>query len=102
MAYKSNPNREVTLEELESVYLTYVGNQLEYLLGSIQEHQPRALAAVQAMIDTRAKIEGLRKKSLAGKLTLGEALQHFRSDKESKKPRRRKLLTRYQRVMKNL
>lgn len=105
---KSDPDREVTLEELESTYLKYVENQLEYLLGCLTSSEyphrleilHRAEGMVQNMINTRAKIEGLRKKAIAGKLTLREALQHFKTEKKSK-PRRRKVLTRYERVIKN-
>lgn len=100
---KSNPDREVTLEELESTYLKYVGNQLECMLGCLtsSEHLHRAEGMVQNMINTRDKIEGLRKKAIAGKLTLREALQHFKTEKKKSKPRRRKVLTRYERVIKN-
>ena len=100
---KSDPNREVTLEELETAYFKYVGNQLECVLGCIlsDQYRDRAVNMVQNMVNTRDKIEGLRKKAIAGKLTLGEILQHIRADTKVRKPRRRKVLTRYERVMKN-
>jgi len=100
MSEKSDPERKVSLEELEATYLSYVGNQLNCLLGCITSpnHAHRAEGMVTRMINTRDKIEGLRRKAIAGKLTLGEAIQHIKADK---KPRRRRVLTRYERVMKN-
>ena len=103
MSDKSDPSREVTLEELDSTYLMYVENQLNHLLGCITspQHSHRVEVMVLNMINTRDKIEELRKKAVAGKLTLGEAIQHFKVEKKKRKPRRRKVLTRYERVIKN-
>ena len=105
MASKFDPNREISIEELESTYLKYVGNQLDCLLGCLlsdqYQHHDRAMSMVQNMVNTRDKIEGLRKKAIAGKLNLGEVIQHIKSDKKKRKPRRRKVLTRFQRVIKN-
>lgn len=100
---RSGPNREISVEELESTYLKYVGNQLECLLGYLlsgDQYRDRSVGMVQNMVIVRDKIEELRKKAVAGKLNLGEVIQHIKSDRK-RKPRRRKVPTRYQRIIKN-
>lgn len=96
-------NREVTLEELEAKYLKYVEDKLDYIQSALNsvECLGKARSTVQNMIELKSRLDGLRKKAVAGKLTLGEAIQHFRVEKKKRKPRRRKVLTRYERVIKN-
>jgi hypothetical protein len=106
-------NREISLEELEAKYLKYVEDHLEYIHSALStpgydeavhlfvNRVERARTSVQTLIEFKARIESLRKKAVDGKLTLGEALQHFKTTREKKKPRRRKVLSRYERIIKN-
>ena len=96
-------NREITLEELEVKYLKYVEDKLDYLQSALSnlEYLEKARYSVQNMIELKSRLEGLRKKAVAGKLTLGEAIQHFKVEKKKRKPRRRKVLNRYERIIKN-
>jgi hypothetical protein len=99
----TDPNREVSLEELEAKYLKYVEDKLDYIQSALSspEYVAKASHTVQTMIELKGRIDGLRKKAVAGKLTLGEAIQHFKTEKKKRKPRRRKVPTRYERIIKN-
>jgi tRNA G10 N-methylase Trm11 len=109
----SDLNREISLEELEANYLRQVENRLEYIhsalspQGSDEEVHAfesriiKARSSTQVLLEFKSKIEALRKKAVAGKLTLGEAIQHLKTEPKKRKPRRRKVLTRYQRIMKS-
>lgn len=99
----SDLSREINIEELEARYLKHVESRLEYIqsaLGS-PEYLTKARTCVETLIEFKSRIDSLRKKAIAGKLTLGEAIQHFKTEPKKRKPRRRKILTRYERVIKN-
>ena len=112
-AMASDLSREVNLEELEAKYLKLVEDRLEYILSALSTPEydeevqlfmnrvGRARSSVQTLLEFKARIETLRKKAVDGKLTLGEAIQYFKVDPKKKKLRRRKVLTRYQRIIKN-
>lgn len=106
-------NKEVNLEELEAKYLKHVEDRLEYIYSALSSQEPdedihtfihrvaKARNSTQILIEFKGKIDALRNKAVSGNLTLGEAIQYFKTETKKRKPRRRKVLTRYQRIIKS-